>query len=121
MKARLGERFRAFAFFTPQGEKGVGVVPDLSRERRVDPSRHTLQLRLCWPDPAWLDFAHGSEAQQAERAGAFADMFMERLAALEAWYEFQLDSSSQQVSEAIDLKFEVIGVSPIPGVDGEIV
>ena len=74
-----------------------------------------------WPDPAWMDFAHASSQQRHERAAAFAAMFEERLSALEAWYGFQLDSSSQQVGEPIDLRFEVIGVGNIPGVDGNIV
>jgi hypothetical protein len=121
LKEMLGERFRVFPFFEAGGDKGIGVVPDRDRERRIDPSRYTLQLRLTWPEPAWMDFAHASEQQRRERAAAFAEMFEERLSALEGWYGFQLDSSSQQVQEPIDMKFEVIGVGNIPGVDGDIV
>ena len=121
LKEMLGERFRVFTFFQAAGDKGIGVVPDLDRERRIDPARHTLQLRLHWPEPAWMDFAHASAEQRAERGAAFAAMFEERLSGLEAWYGFQLDSSSQQLAEPIDMRFEVIGVGNIPGVDGEIV
>jgi hypothetical protein len=121
LKEMLGERLRVFTFFSPGGDKGIGVVPDLDRERRIDSARHTLQLRFNWPDPAWMDFAHASEQQRHERAQAFAAMFEERLSALEAWYGFQLDSSSQQMGEPIDMNFEVIGVGNIPGVDGNIV
>ncbi len=121
LKEMLGERFRVFPFFDAGGGKGIGVVPDLNRERRIDPARHTLQLRLNWPEPAWMDFAHATEQHRRERAAAFAAMFEERLSALEAWYGFQLDSSSQQMGEPIDMNFEVIGVGNIPGVDGDIV
>ena len=120
-RTRLGTGFRPFQYFESASEKGIGIVPEIVRERRTSPGRNTLQLRLLFPEPAWMDFGHAAPSLRQERADAFASMFMQRLHELEAWYGFQLVGSSQDVGEPIDLKFEVIGSGAIPGVDGDIV
>ena len=121
LQTRLGSGFRPFPYFESVSDKGVAIIPEIVRERRSSPGRNTLQLRLLFPEPAWMDFGHAATDLQHERADAFATMFMERLAELEAWYGFKLEGSSQDTGEPIDLKFEVIGSSAIPGVDGNIV
>jgi hypothetical protein len=96
-------------------------LPAIGPERRHSPERHTLQLRLIWPEPAWMEYAHLSREGQTERAQAFADLFMERLDAIEAWYEFELAASAQRIGEPIDIAFEVVGVGPMPGLDRNVV
>jgi hypothetical protein len=121
LQSRLGNGFRPFTYFESASDKGIAIIPEIVRERRTNPGRATLQLRLLFPEPAWMDFSHAAASLKEERADAFAEMFVSRLPELEAWYGFKLEGSSQDTEEPIDLKFEVIGASAIPGVDGEIV
>jgi hypothetical protein len=117
----LGRGVRVFGFFETDELKGIGILPDIRTERRHDPQRRSLKLNLVWPETAWRDYAHASDDAKIERAEAFAALFVDRLEALEAWYEFQLASSSQRFPEPILINFEVVGEGAIPGPDGDLI
>jgi hypothetical protein len=121
LQKHLGRGVRAFAFFDTEEVKGIGLSPDIRTERRQDPQRHTLKLRFIWPETAWWDYANASDKAKADRAEAFGALVADRMEALEAWYEFQLASSSQRFPEPISVKFEVVGEGAIPGPDGDLV
>lgn len=121
IQKHLGPGVRVFGFFETEELKGIGLAPDIRTERRVDPQRHTLRLRLVWPETAWWDYSNASDSAKADRADAFGHLVAERMEALEAWYEFHLASSSQRFPEPIVVKFEVVGEGAIPGPDGDLV
>jgi hypothetical protein len=108
LESQLGGRYLVTPVYESPQHMGVRIGPNIDRERRTDPERHTLDLKLVWPDVTWIEFSHLNETGQQRRAYGFSAHFMSRIDELEAWHEFQLSSSSQRYPDPITIEFEYL-------------